>query len=64
MLSVPVCDAPLGGRYFPCSVAALRTCKSEVLVGVDSAARCAAEARAVDFMTSGEFGVLQFHERA
>ena len=43
---------------FPCPVLALRTCKAEVLVGVDDETCAAAAARDSDWLVSGRFGLI------
>jgi hypothetical protein len=40
----------------------LRTCKSEVLVGVRAEATARAAAEADDWLTAGEYGLVQLFE--
>lgn len=54
--------AELMGKYFPTSVAALRTCKSGVLVGVDPAVEAnAVRAEPEKWLTGGKFGLVQLY---
>lgn|SRR5690554_1224819 len=46
-------------RSFPAPVAALRSLKSDALVGVDSATQRALDAQSDDWRTSGRYGVMQ-----
>eukprot|EP00965_Chrysotila_dentata_P033256 1107649-Pleurochrysis_carterae.AAC.1 len=51
-------------EYWPTSVAALRTCKSGVLVGVDPEVEAAATAKLPDsWLTGGKFGMVSFAPR-
>lgn len=43
----------------PCPVAALRTCKSEVVLGVPGEVERAVQKRDPDWLTNGAWGVIQ-----
>jgi hypothetical protein len=46
--------------YFPCGVLALRTCKSEVLVGVPAERQQQAAAQDPKWLVNGRYGVMQY----
>ena len=51
----------LMGEYWPTSVAALRTCKSGVLIGVDPAVEAAAKAAEPEkWLTGGVYGMVSY----
>lgn len=45
--------------YFPSPLLALRTCKSGIAVGIDSAVEAAVKAREASFLLTGRYGVIQ-----
>jgi uncharacterized protein with ATP-grasp and redox domains len=47
--------------YAPASMLALRTCKSDVCVGLEDGRNAALVARDADWMTNGQWGVIQLH---
>lgn len=49
--------------YFPVPLAALRSLKSDALVGVDAARRLALDAQSDNWRTTGRYGVIQFAGR-
>ena len=60
-------DTPTDGvvSYLPSPALLLRTCKSEVCVGVDKKLQEAAAAADADWVVSGKWGLMQFvRERA
>lgn len=51
-------------RHFPSAVAALRTLKSDVIVGLDGLVVAGLDATGEPWRTSGKYGLVQVHTRA
>ena len=50
-------------RHFPCPIATLRTCKAEVIVGVPPEVVAPVAAVDEDWLVTGKYGLIQFHQR-
>jgi hypothetical protein len=49
--------------YFPTSICALRTCKSEVIVGLPDGRKEELDRIEKDWKTNGRWGIVQFHQK-
>ena len=49
-------------RHFPTSIATLRTCKAEVVLGLSPEAVEAVQAVDEDWLVTGKYGLIQFRQ--